>query len=81
MNQRLLTGAWYHVRIQLFPDGRCGMALDGKPIAMTPAPAHWFPKAFLQIGGNSFDTKILIGPVRIIHGVPTDIDWSPFLRR
>ncbi|MFN8572938.1 MAG: AAA family ATPase [Gemmatimonadaceae bacterium] len=81
VNQRLLTGAWYHVRIQLFPDGRCGMALDGKPIAMTPAPAHWFPKAFLQIGGNSFDTKILIGPVRIIHGVPTDIDWSPFLRR
>ncbi|MFN8583256.1 MAG: hypothetical protein U0163_20045, partial [Gemmatimonadaceae bacterium] len=79
--ERVLNGAWYQVRLQLFPDGRCGLALDHTPVAVLPTPAAWHATAHLELGGSSRDTQVLIGAVRIRRGVPTDIDWSRLLSR
>ena len=71
----LAGGGWYRLRIQVFPDGRCGVGLNGTALAVSgpheiPAFAHVF------LHGLSYHTKMLVGPLTIRTGVPTDIDWS-----
>ncbi len=79
IQSRHVSGRWLHFRLQLFPDGRCGVAFDGQPLAVTQGPGPWHPYVHLEIGGNSYRTRILVGPVRIRRGVPNDIDWAPLL--
>ena len=71
----LRSGAWYRIRLQVFPDGRCGFALNGRPIlvGLPFAPAK---PAYLFLNGMSVRTKILVGPLTLFSGVPTDIDWE-----
>ena len=35
---RINTGTWYTVRLQVFPDGRCGLAINGKALEIRPGP-------------------------------------------
>lgn len=65
-----------HVRLQLFPDGRCGVAIDGQPIAMISKSTNPASRVRLMLGGNSYRTQFLLGPVTVMEGVPDDIDWS-----
>ena len=71
----LSTGRWLRMRVQLFQDGRCGLAIDGVPRSITAgthAPATSYR---VVINGNSFRTKVLVGPVEVWQGVRGDIDW------
>ncbi len=70
------SGRWMTVRLQLLPDVRCGVALDGEPIVLLPIPTAHAPNVHLLITGNSYKTQILVGPVKVLRGVPGDIDWS-----
>ena len=63
-------------RLQLLPDGRCGVAFDGKPLTILPTPTAQASSVRLFIGGSSDKTQILVGTVKVIRGVPSDIDWS-----
>jgi hypothetical protein len=73
---RLDTGRWYHVRVQLFPNGRCGIAINGKPLMITPAESTPKGPMILIVQGHSVNTRMLVGRLTVATGVPTDIDWT-----
>lgn len=69
-------GRWYTVVVQLFPDGRCGVAIDGVPLGETlpgPDPLDSVRVAFF---GNSVGTRILVGRTELRKGILPGIDWS-----
>ena len=72
----LRSGAWFSARVQLFPDGRCGVAVNGRAVALgrvrsvSPGPAH------LTLDGKSFGTRLLVGALTVFTGVPADVDWA-----
>ncbi len=70
------TGSWFHVRVQIFPDGRCGIALNGKPIFIGPRQPMADPAVTVALQGSSVDTRVLVGRLRVVQGVPDDMDWS-----
>jgi hypothetical protein len=70
------TGDPYVVRLQLFPDGRCGIALNGKPLWRSPLSRPVdvpFRVAFL---GKSTGNRVSVGHVEVWEGVRGDVDWS-----
>jgi hypothetical protein len=70
------TGAWFHLRLQIFPDGRCGVAINGTPVAVSQEATMRDSAVRVVSFGNSAGTQALVGPVRLRAGVPDDIDWS-----
>lgn len=73
----LLTGRWATILIQLLPDGRCGFAIDGKPVGILRNPGRQIPQYLrASIVGNSAGTRIAVGPLSVWEGVRTDIDWT-----
>jgi DNA-binding SARP family transcriptional activator len=72
----LHKGSWYKVRVQLFPDGRCGLAINGHPLMIAASRVSTAVPVLPIIEGNTVGGKILVGRVAIWSGVPTDIDWS-----
>jgi hypothetical protein len=70
------TGQPFRVTMQIFPDGSCGVAIDGK--ALWRGPADFFQRrVHLQLAGNSVDTRILVGTVRVTTGIAPGIAWGP----
>ena len=70
------SGAWFHVRLQIFPDGRCGVAINGVVAGRSQIGLIPDSTERVVIYGNSANTKVLVGPLTIRAGVPDDIDWS-----
>jgi len=68
-------GAWHLMRLQLFPDGRLGVAIDGVPVGITAVPARLDRPFRAVISGQSHRTRMLVGGVNIWTGVRDDIDW------
>ncbi|MHB1224361.1 MAG: AAA family ATPase [Gemmatimonadaceae bacterium] len=75
----LRTGRWFTVRLQVFPDGRCGIAIDGRPIAVGPPQNIAGTTGRVMIDGQSYQTRVLAGRVELFTGVRTDMDWSSLL--
>jgi DNA-binding SARP family transcriptional activator len=71
-----LSGAWHTVRLQLLPDGRCGVAFDGEPWAIVQGRERPGSDLRLRLQGNSVGTRMLVGRLRVWEGVPRDIDWT-----
>jgi len=71
----LYAGGWHVVRIQAFPDGRCGIALDGVPVAMMNAGFAAAPAA-LFILGQSVGSSLVVGKLEVWRGVRHDIRWE-----
>lgn len=69
-------GRWFHVRMQIFPDGRCGVAVNGVPLAVTIERAIVDSSVRIMTFGNSAETKALVGPMTLRTGVGDDVDWS-----
>ena len=69
-------GRWIRFRVQIFPDGRCGVAVNGKPLWLSSARVFARPNVRVVAYGNSSETDALVGPVDVLEGVPGDIDWS-----
>ena len=70
------SGAWHRIRIQMFPDGECGIAIDGVAVWRSPVRLPVDQQYRILIAGNSVDTKVLVGPLQVWLGVRKDIDWS-----
>ncbi|HVX89562.1 MAG TPA: AAA family ATPase [Gemmatimonadales bacterium] len=67
---------WFRLRVQVFADGRCGVALDGMPLWQSTAPlAGRFPPV-VSVHGMSYRTDILIRRIETWAGVRGDIDWT-----
>ena len=75
LDTHYLSGQPYRVRMQLFPDGRCGLAIDGKPVMIAEGLPIGNARYRLVIGGNSAQTDILVGSVQMWNGVRSDIPW------
>ncbi len=72
----LASGRRFRFRLQLFPDGTCGVAIDGIPVTRGLGDAPARDSVAIVLGGQTVGSPLLIGPVKVWSGVPTDIDWS-----
>ena len=70
------TGAWYRVRLQIFPDGTCGVAVNGRARWRSTSGAPPRERYRLVIGGNSVGSRMLVGPVEVWTGVRNDVNWG-----
>lgn len=70
-----LEGRWYRVRVQLFPDGRCGVAVDGRPVWVSGSTLPLDRPFRVVLHGNSAGTRMLFGPLEVWEGVRGDVDW------
>ena len=73
---KLVSGAWWTLRLQLFPDGRCGIAINNRVVWISPDAVPLDAPFWLRLGDESKDTRILHGPLQVWTGVRTDVDWS-----
>jgi len=64
------------VRLQFLPDGRCGLAVNGRAQAMLGRTVPLGDSALLVIDGYSHRTRILVGALSVWRGVRRDVDWS-----
>ena len=76
----LASGRWYTVRVQLFPDGTCGFAIDSRPISRSVSPRSHRDSAAISLEGQTVGSPLLIGPLKVWSGVPTDVDWGKLQR-
>ena len=70
------SGEWHSVRLQIFPDGTCGLAINGQPIGRSTARMPLDSRYRIWTEGVSLDSKMLIGPLEAWKGVKADVDWS-----
>ena len=72
------TGAWFRIRWQIFPDGRCAFSgPDGSVMFSAALPADVRSRAHSFFYGNSPNTNMLVGPVTSTEGIPDGVDWLP----
>ncbi|HEU4879521.1 MAG TPA: hypothetical protein VFT21_08710, partial [Gemmatimonadaceae bacterium] len=72
----LSDGRWYHARLQIFPSGRCGIAINGYAVFIGPGLGPLRDPVLPIIQGHTVDTRVLVGHVVIRSGVPDDVDWT-----
>jgi DNA-binding SARP family transcriptional activator len=75
-NKTMQSGNWYRVRLQVFPDATCGVAIDGIPIWRSPTPAQREAVLHAFISGATVGTRLLVGPLNMWRGVRMDVDWD-----
>jgi DNA-binding SARP family transcriptional activator len=73
---RYTSGRWYRLRLQIFPDGRCGAALDGRPLWISRRPIAIDRPFRVVLSGNSVGTRMLFGPAEVWQGVRDGVDWT-----
>lgn len=72
----ILGGTWFTLRLQLFPDGRCGVAVNGVPLAVTEAVQPIPPTIRPTVIGHSAETTLRVGALELWSGVRGDVPWS-----
>lgn len=72
----LRSGAWYTVLLQVLPDGRCGVAINGIPVHVSTTGGPVPDSAIVLTQGSSDGTRILLGPLTIGRGVRLDVPWA-----
>jgi hypothetical protein len=70
-----MISGWHRFRIQVFSDGTCGFALDGKPIWRSTARIPLDVDYRILLAGKSAGTKMIAGPLALWQGVKLDVDW------
>ncbi len=76
VDSTLGNGTWRRVRIQIFEDGRCGFALDGRPLWLSRWPVPVALPFAIRLGQSSAGTEILHGPIVVWRGVRDDVQWD-----
>jgi len=74
--KQMASGQWWRLRLQIFPDGRCGVAVDGEALLIASEPVPVGREYRLWFGYESAETRNLHGPLRVWTGVRTDVDWA-----
>lgn len=70
------TGRPYVVRIQIFPDGGCGIAINGKALWAAPSRLPLDRPYRVVLEGKSVGTRMLIGPLTVWGGVKPGVPWA-----
>lgn len=74
--ERLGSGEWWTLRVQILPDGRCGVAVNDHVVWLSPEPISLDSEFYLRLGDESAGAKLLHGPLQLWSGVGTDVKWS-----
>ncbi len=74
------SGRPYRLRLTLFADGHCGVAVDGEPLAVSIKPIRADSLIRIWLVGNSMFTDIAVGPVTVWQGDPGGVDWGKVRR-
>ena len=69
------SGQWWTLRLQILPDGRCGVALNGRVLGVSSEPLPLDGEFRLHLGNESAGTQLLVGPTQVWTGVRTDMEW------
>jgi hypothetical protein len=75
IKRALGDGIPHNVRLQLLPDGRLGLAIDGAPLGIGAVSVPLDRPYRILISGQSHGTKLMVGAVTTWTGVRGDIDW------
>jgi hypothetical protein len=76
VNPALATGRWFRLRIQFFPDGTCGFAIDGHFLEHGSSHHPSSAKFAVKIDGQTYQSQLLVGPLTIWEGVPPGVNWN-----
>jgi hypothetical protein len=74
-------GTWFRIRVQIFPDGTCGLAMNGNAVARTSAPVDLVRPFVVLLGSSSADTRILVGALEAWEGIRPGVDWEALRRK
>lgn len=66
---------WWTLRFQVFQDGSCGIAVDGRPLGLHLNDRLPHGPLRLVVEGRSQNTRTLHGPIEVWTGVRGDMDW------
>lgn len=66
---------WHRLRLQIFPDGSCGVALNDVPLARATGHVNLDRPFRLYLGSRSYETVMLFGPLEVWEGMKGDVDW------
>lgn len=69
------SGGWWRMRLQVLPDGRCGVAINGRVVWLSEVGIPLDRPLWLRLGDASQGTELLHGPLEVWTGVRTDINW------
>lgn len=72
----LSDGRRHTLRIQIFPDMTCGVAIDGTPIWRSRVPLSADSPFRVLLFGRTVGAKLLVGPFQVWQGVRIDVDWE-----
>lgn len=72
----MLAAKPYTIRIQLFPDGRCGLALNGRALSVTASALPTAVPYRLVLQGKSVGNRMLVGRLEVWEGVKPGVDWA-----
>lgn len=70
------AGRWFRLRIQLFPDGTCGVAINGVAVRHDPVVKVTPRTMHVALGGQTVGSLLLVGHVQLLTGVPGDVQWA-----
>ncbi len=73
---RLRTGQWWTLRIQILADGRCGVAINGRVLFVSAEPVAQRLRYRLRLGDEATGAVLGYGPVEVWTGVRTDVVWQ-----
>ncbi|MGH7593168.1 MAG: hypothetical protein ACRELE_04890, partial [Gemmatimonadales bacterium] len=80
MPDAFATGTPYRLRVQLFPDGSCGVAINGRVVVRSKQQWPTDQTYGVIVIGESVGTKMLVGQLTIWQGVRADMDWDALAR-
>lgn len=67
---------WWTLRMQVMPDGRCGIAINGRPVWMSTSPIEVNGMYRVVLAYAAVRPTVFHGPLEVWEGVRQDIDWS-----
>ncbi len=70
------SGRPYRLRLTVFADGHCGVAVDGEPLVISANAIRPDTLIRIWLAGNSVLTDIAVGPVTVWSGDPGGVDWG-----
>lgn len=73
----LTSGSWHALRLQIFPDGRCGVAIDGRAVWLSSSSIVLDRPLSVMLSGRSAGTTILVGRTRVWRGIDPGVNWGP----
>ncbi len=72
----LANGSPWVLTLQLLPDGRCGVAVNGNAMQVSMAEVSASVSRHLIVDGQSVRTRLLVENIEVWRGVKNDIDWT-----